>query len=323
MNAPREAVIETRGLTRRFGSKRGGRPRGPARRARRDLRLPRPERLREVDPHARAARPPRAERGLGAGARPRDPPRRRGAAPGRRLHDPALLALRGPRGARESRLRRRGLRAVPGAAPRAHRGRHRSLRARRLRGHPRRGALGRLEAAPRARRRDHPRARAAGARRADGRRRSRRAAAPSGRSSSSSRPRGRRSSSRPTTWTRPCAATASASCATAGGWPSGLPRPWCGPLAGRVLEVEGGRTEARGRGPRGGPRRREHDPARRYRPRAASPRRAPGGGGGAAARSASSPGGSCRTRGCGPALRGSRTSSWRSCSASGSEEAAP
>ena len=39
--------------------------------------------------------------------------------------------------------------------------------------------------------------------------------------------------------------------------------------------------------------------------------------------SASSPGGSCRTRGCGPALRGSRTSSWRSCSASGEEEAAP
>ncbi len=92
----------------------------------------------------------------------------------RRLHDPALRALRGHDGAREPRIHRPHVRRAPDQG--AYRGDHRALRLRQARGPARGRAVGRLEAAPRARGLRAARARAAAARRADRRRRSQRAA---------------------------------------------------------------------------------------------------------------------------------------------------
>ena len=91
------------------------RPQGRARpldagQARHDLRLPRPQRLRQDHDHPHAVRAAHARRGRGHLPRLRHPHRgRRDQAPCR-LHDAALQPLSGPLGAREPGIRRAALR---------------------------------------------------------------------------------------------------------------------------------------------------------------------------------------------------------------------
>ena len=105
-------VIDVRGLTKRFGDKTVVERRRPESREGRDRRLPRAERLRQDhdDPHdLRAAQ---ADRRRGHLPRLRHPARVGGDQARGRLHDAALLLLRGSDDPRESRVRRAALRAA-------------------------------------------------------------------------------------------------------------------------------------------------------------------------------------------------------------------
>ena len=175
--------------------------------ARRDLRLPRPQRLGQDHDHPHAVRAAHAGRG------PRHLPRLRHPHPGRRdqapcrLHDAALQPLSGPLGAREPRIRRPPLRRR--RSGRVGAGDDRAARARRPRGAACRRALRRLEAAARARRLHAAEPAAAAARRADRRRRSQGAARVLERDPCARGPRASPCWSPPITWTRPSAATRS------------------------------------------------------------------------------------------------------------------
>ena len=90
--------------------------------ARDDLRLPRAERLGQVDHDPHAVRAAASERRRVRGARPPGAARSRAAAHEDRLHDPALLAVGRPHGAGEPRFHRAHLRPRRQAcAPRASR----------------------------------------------------------------------------------------------------------------------------------------------------------------------------------------------------------
>ena len=158
----------------------GGRRDRPQRRARRDLRLPRAERGREVHDRARPDHAAAAHRGDGAGRRLRrregraeDPgaDRRRAAGGGAR---PAPHRARPPPPAGDAAERPEGAARVPcgGAAPPG--GPHGRLRSQGP------GLLGRDEAAPRSRARARPHAAHPLPRRADDRASTRRAARTSG-----------------------------------------------------------------------------------------------------------------------------------------------
>ena len=188
------------------------RPRGGARpldagQARHDLRLPRPERLRQDHHHPHAVRPAHARRGQRHLPRLRHPHRSRQDQDARRLHDAALQPLRGPFGAREPRIRRAHLRpAAPGAR---RQGDDRAARARRPRGADRRQAVGRLEAAARARRLHAAQPASSCCSTSRPPASIPRRGAISGARSTSSRPTASPCWSRPITWTRPSAATRS------------------------------------------------------------------------------------------------------------------
>ena len=183
------------------------------RQPRRDRRLPRPERLGQDhdDPHD--VRPAHPRRGRGRGARPRPPHREpRHQGPGR-LHDPEVLALRGPDHRGEPRPRRRPL---PPARPARRGPRH----PRHPRPHlaPRSSSPASSPAAGSSASRSPP---ASCTRPSSSSSTSRppastpRPAASSGTRSTSSPPPASPCSSPPTTWTRPSAATASATSPTA------------------------------------------------------------------------------------------------------------
>ena len=88
--------------------------------ARLDLRLPRPQRLGQDHDHPHALRAADARQRHRHLPRLRHPPRRRQDQAAGRLHDAALLAVPGPLGAREPRIRRAALRhARSRATPRA------------------------------------------------------------------------------------------------------------------------------------------------------------------------------------------------------------
>ena len=188
------------------------RPRRPVHSARPGLRLPRSERLGQVDDDPHAVRPAHAERGdidvLGL----RIPGRSRGAEAPHRLHDPEVLAVRRPDGAARTcsswrrcttcRARRRDA---------AHRRTARALRLRRPPQAARRHDERRPEAAAGAGRRDrctNPNCCSSTNRPA---RSIRNRGATSGRACSSSPTPAPRFSCRRTTWTKPSAATASRS----------------------------------------------------------------------------------------------------------------
>ncbi len=78
-------------------------------RAGRNLRLPRLQRLRQIDDDEDADRIPARDRGLGEAVRQPDGIERHGDAPQRRLHDAGLLALRRTHGAAKSRSARAAL----------------------------------------------------------------------------------------------------------------------------------------------------------------------------------------------------------------------
>src|SRR6185503_10216472 len=149
----------------------GRRPRLPDRRRRRDLRLPRSERRRQVHDDPDALRPAGAQR------RPRECPRRRRRARPRgrqaphRLHEPALQPLRRPERAPEHPLLRRRLRAARSRGARARGLGDRHGRARGQAGSADGRAAGRLEAAARPRVRGAAPAEGGVPRRADERRR--------------------------------------------------------------------------------------------------------------------------------------------------------
>ncbi len=103
-----------RGLRRR-------RPRHPLDRTRRDLRLPRLERLRQVDHHEDADRPAAAVRGHRHAVRQLRRGGQHGGAPQPRLHDPGLLALRRDDHPPEPRPARAALPPAAGEGQRAHR----------------------------------------------------------------------------------------------------------------------------------------------------------------------------------------------------------
>ena len=149
----------------------GGRPRRPPGRGGRALRLPRPERRREVHDAPDALRHPRADRRDRTRARHRPPAGARAHQGRHRLHVAALLALRRPVGGREPRLLRDGLRRAGAAPARAHRPDDPAGRPGRPRGHAGGPAVGRLPPAAGAGLRPRPRAPAHVPRRADGRRR--------------------------------------------------------------------------------------------------------------------------------------------------------
>ena len=152
-----------------------------------DHRLSRPQRLGQDHHPAHALRPAHAGQRQRHGARLRHHLRELGDQAAHRLHDPALLALRGPDGRGESPVQRPHPRPRPDA--RAGRRGARAARPRRAAaaagGHP----LGRLEAAAGAGGGDPARAAAAAARRADRGRRPAGAARPSGTRSTRSPPR--------------------------------------------------------------------------------------------------------------------------------------
>ena len=105
----RRADHRHRGADQALRRQDGRRPCRPDGQSRRDRRLPRAERLRQDDddPHdLRAARARRRQRHL---PRLRHPDPVRPDQAGGRLHDPAVLVLRGPDDPRESRLRRPAL----------------------------------------------------------------------------------------------------------------------------------------------------------------------------------------------------------------------
>ena len=141
----------------------------------RDLRLPRPQRLGQDHDAAHAVRPADARRRRRHLPRLRLRARARGDQAPDRLHDPALLALRGPDHRREPRLHRAASTAstagASGSTPTLER-----LGLDRPPQPARRHAVGRLEAAAGAGRLRAARAQAAAARRADRRRRSQGAA---------------------------------------------------------------------------------------------------------------------------------------------------
>ena len=131
------------------------------------LRAARAQRLGQVDADPHPVRPARADRGPGQRARARRGEGRRGDPAPDRLHEPAVLAVRGPHRAREPRVLRRGLRPVRRPQARPDRRRDRADPHRALHRPARRRAVGRLEAAARARRRADARAARGVPRRAD------------------------------------------------------------------------------------------------------------------------------------------------------------
>ena len=188
------------------------RPHGRARsldagEARHDLRLPRPQRLRQDHDHPHAVRAAHARRRPRHLPRLRHPHRGRQDQAPRRLHDAALQPLSGPLGAREPGVRRAPLRPA-----RSGRGGARDDRAARAR-----------KAARSSSRASSPAAGSSGWRSAPAPCRARsfccstsrppasipRRGASSGTRSTRSRPRASPCWSRPTTWTRPSAATRS------------------------------------------------------------------------------------------------------------------
>ena len=114
-------AISARNLTRRFGKLTAVDHVTSRHPARDDLRLPRAERLGQVDDDPHAVRPAAAERRRVRGPRPSGAARSRAAAHEDRLHDAALLAVGGPHGPGEPRLHRPHLRPRRQAARRAHR----------------------------------------------------------------------------------------------------------------------------------------------------------------------------------------------------------
>ena len=141
--------VEARGLVKRYGEIVAVDHVDLDGRARRRLRLPRPERRRQDDLAADAARPDPPDRGLGAALRPRSADRRReGARRRRRLRRGAALLpvpLRPPQPRAARRLRRAGLALADRRGARAR-------RAARPREGPRRRLLARDAAAARDRR---------------------------------------------------------------------------------------------------------------------------------------------------------------------------
>ena len=113
-----QLAIDVRGLTKSFGGTRGGRRLRDSRRARPDLRLPRPQRQRQDDDHPHAVRPAHARRRRRALSRLRPAHRRRLDQARSRLHDAALQPLRGPDRSRRTSTSSRACTRCATAAPR-------------------------------------------------------------------------------------------------------------------------------------------------------------------------------------------------------------
>ncbi len=222
----RDSAIDVKGLNKRFGDKHVVNDLPLQVRARRDLRLPRPQRQRQDHLHPHDVRPAHAGRRLGHLPGLRHPAARRAEIKRNVGYMTQRFSYWEDLSIRENLDFVARVYAMPdrreGRGPRAAKASACRTRA----GAARRLAVGRLEAAAGAGRLPAARAEAAAARRAHRRRRSQGAARLLGASSTRSPRAASRCWSARTTWTRPSAATSSPISPMAGCWRRARRRRW-------------------------------------------------------------------------------------------------